>query len=100
MILNSIGNHSITLIAIALIFAFIGTPTKSIAQELSTEQLDPLKFRHIGPIGNRIISAAGIPGDAMTYIVGAASGGIWKTDDGGLKWKAIFDDKDVHSVRL
>ena len=68
------------------------------AQKISTDQISQLEFRHIGPIGNRIISVAGIPGDPMTYFVGAASGGIWKTEDGGLNWKPIFDDKDVHSI--
>lgn len=67
-------------------------------QELSTDQIQQIKFRHIGPIGNRIIAVAGIPGDPMTYFVGAASGGIWKTEDGGLNWKPIFDDKNVHSI--
>ncbi len=68
------------------------------AQELSKEQTEQLKFRHIGPIGNRLISAVGIPGDVLTYYVGAASGGIWKTTDGGLNWKPVFDDKPVHAI--
>ncbi|MEM1188354.1 MAG: sialidase [Pseudomonadota bacterium] len=68
------------------------------AQSLSTEQMEQLKFRHIGPIGNRVISVTGIPGDPMTYYVGAASGGIWKTMDGGLNWKPVFDGQRVHSI--
>ena len=34
----------------------------------------------------------------MFYIVGSASGGIWKTTDGGLNWKPVFDDKPVHAI--
>ena len=34
----------------------------------------------------------------MTYYVGAASGGVWMTKDGGLNWKPIFDDKGVHAI--
>lgn len=68
------------------------------AQTLSTEHMEQLEFRHIGPIGNRVISVTGIPEDPMTYYVGAASGGIWKTSDGGLKWKPVFDDQRVHSI--
>jgi photosystem II stability/assembly factor-like uncharacterized protein len=68
------------------------------AQELSKEQLSQLKFRHIGPIGNRVISVAGIPDEPLIYYVGAASGGIWKTVDGGLNWKPLFDDKPVHAI--
>jgi photosystem II stability/assembly factor-like uncharacterized protein len=68
------------------------------AQKVNKQQLEQLKFRHIGPVGNRIISVAGIPDDPLTYYVGAASGGIWKTVNGGLDWKPIFDDKPVHSI--
>jgi photosystem II stability/assembly factor-like uncharacterized protein len=60
--------------------------------------MEQLEFRHIGPVGNRVISAAGIPGDPMTYYVGAASGGIWKTTDGGLAWEPVFDEQRVHSI--
>lgn len=68
------------------------------SQSLSTEQMQQLRFRHIGPVGNRVISAAGIPGDPMIYYVGAASGGIWKTTDGGLNWEPVFDGQHVHSI--
>ncbi|MES3034404.1 MAG: sialidase [Gemmatimonadota bacterium] len=57
-----------------------------------------LHWRTIGPEGNRFTSAAGIPGDALTYYVGAASGGIWKTVDGGVNWKSIFDGHPVQSI--
>ena len=67
-------------------------------QSLSTDQMEQLAFRHIGPIGNRVISATGIPGDPLTYYVGAASGGIWKTSDGGLNWEPVFDEQRVHSI--
>ncbi|MEP1093687.1 MAG: glycosyl hydrolase [Cyclobacteriaceae bacterium] len=70
----------------------------SSAQTLSKEQIAALEFRHVGPIGNRLISAVGIPGDELTYYVGAASGGIWKTTDGGINWTPIFDDKPVHAI--
>ena len=86
------------LILSSLCFLLMASSTPTVAQTLTTKQLAPLKFRHVGPIGNRICAVAGIPGDPMTYIVGAASGGIWKTDDGGLKWRPVFDDKNVHSI--
>lgn len=70
----------------------------SFSQTITKEQISQLKFRHVGPIGNRLISAVGIPEDDQTYYVGAASGGIWKTTDGGLNWKPIFDDKPVHAI--
>jgi len=57
-----------------------------------------LRWRHIGPEGNRVSSVAGIAGDPFTYYAGAASGGLWKTVDGGTHWTAIFDDQPVSSI--
>ncbi|HKO15836.1 MAG TPA: glycosyl hydrolase, partial [Gemmatimonadaceae bacterium] len=57
-----------------------------------------LRYRYIGPVGNRVASVAGVPGDPNVYYAGAASGGIWKTVDGGIHWTPIFDDQDVSSV--
>src|SRR3972149_8812582 len=66
-------------------------------------QLDPslysqLRYRHVGPVGNRITSAYGIPGDPNTYYVGAASGGVWKTTDAGLSGEPVFDGQTAQSV--
>ena len=80
-----------------VLFLFL-TAIPAGAQDITLPQMKQLRFRHIGPVGNRIIAAAGIPGNPMVYYVGAASGGIWKTVDGGLNWKPLFDDKPVHSI--
>ncbi|MDC6404134.1 MULTISPECIES: WD40/YVTN/BNR-like repeat-containing protein [Maribacter] len=66
-------------------------------------QTDPavfgnLRFRFIGPEGNRTIAMAGVAGDPMTTYIGAASGGLWKTSDGGISWNPIFDAQDVSSI--
>ena len=70
----------------------------SYAQTLSNDLITEMEFRHVGPIGNRVTTVAGIPNDPMTYYVGAASGGVWKTIDGGLNWGPIFDNQEVHSI--
>ena len=46
-----------------------------------------LKLRYIGPEGNRVSAVAGVPGDPSVYYAGAASGGIFKTTDGGVNWR-------------
>ena len=83
---------------LSLLALILLLPFQTPAQQLSTEQMEQLKFRHIGPVGNRIISVTGVAGDPMTYYVGAASGGIWKTVDGGINWKPVFDKQRVHSI--
>ena len=57
-----------------------------------------LPWRFIGPEGNRFSAAVGIPGDPHTYYVGAASGGVYKTTDGGVNWTALFDAQPVQSI--
>ncbi|HMP16313.1 MAG TPA: hypothetical protein PKD72_04770, partial [Gemmatales bacterium] len=46
-----------------------------------------LRFRNIGPAaGGRICRVAGVPGEGLTYYAATASGGLWKSVDGGLRW--------------
>ncbi|MGH9334361.1 MAG: WD40/YVTN/BNR-like repeat-containing protein, partial [Vicinamibacteria bacterium] len=82
----------------SLLWLAVAMPTMIAAQDISPQRYEKLPFRHIGPVGNRTISVAGIPGDDTTYYAGAASGGIWKTVDSGLTWKPVFDKEPVHSI--
>jgi photosystem II stability/assembly factor-like uncharacterized protein len=68
------------------------------ASRLTAGLFDSLRWRHIGPEGNRFSAVAGIPGNTRIYYVGAASGGIYQTTDGGVHWSAIFDDQPVQSI--
>lgn len=68
------------------------------AQDTNKDILGALRYRHIGPTGNRLTSVVGIPGQPNIYYVGAASGGIWKTIDGGVHWDPIFDSQPVSSI--
>ncbi|QIE60322.1 T9SS type A sorting domain-containing protein [Rasiella rasia] len=49
-------------------------------------------------IGGRITDIEIPNDDATTYYVGAASGGIFKTTDGGANWQPIFDEVGVLSI--
>jgi photosystem II stability/assembly factor-like uncharacterized protein len=68
------------------------------AQEANKDILGALHYRHIGPTGNRLTSVVGIPGQPNIYYVGAASGGVWKTIDGGVHWDPVFDSQPVSSI--
>ncbi len=83
---------------LTLLWLIASTAAGIAGQPISPQLYDQLRYRHIGPVGNRVISVVGVPGEPMTYYAGAASGGIWKTSDGGLGWEPIFDDHPVHSI--
>ena len=59
-----------------------------------------VSFREIGPAisGGRVGAVAGVPGSNSTYYVGTADGGIFRTDDGGATWKALFQYQSVASI--
>ncbi|MCH7549402.1 MAG: VCBS repeat-containing protein, partial [Candidatus Krumholzibacteriota bacterium] len=44
--------------------------------DIDPSHYEQLKGRHIGPVGNRVSTVAGVVGDPMTYYGGAASGGV------------------------
>ncbi len=62
--------------------------------------LKNLKFRNLGPAnaGGRVTAVVGLPGQPNIYYVGAAAGGVFKTEDGGNSWTSIFTDQATASI--
>jgi len=85
---------------LAVVFLLCLSPAAQ-AQEVSGVQggmFEDLQYRHIGPVGNRVSAVVGIPGDPNIYYIGAASGGVFKTVDGGVHWEPVFDDQTAQSI--
>src|SRR5437764_14827993 len=61
-----------------------------------------LGARNIGSatMSGRISAIAGVkePSGKITLFVGAASGGVWKSDDGGTRFRPVFDEQPVQSI--
>ncbi len=64
------------------------------------EAFSRLEYRSIGPaiMGGRIADVEGVPGDANVVYVATASGGLWKTTNGGVTWKPIFERQGTLSI--
>ena len=60
--------------------------------------LQALHFRFVGPQGNRDIAVAGVRGNPLVAYFGAAAGGIWKTTNGGVSFRPIFEHEDVSAI--
>ncbi|MGH7483960.1 MAG: WD40/YVTN/BNR-like repeat-containing protein [Longimicrobiales bacterium] len=56
-----------------------------------------LTFRNIGPAvtGGRIHDVEALPSDPATIWVATASGGLWKTENGGTTWRPLTDELPV-----
>ena len=51
-----------------------------------------LNYRLVGPFrGGRVLAVSGVVGQDDTYYFGGVAGGVWKTTDGGLNWRPVFD---------
>src|SRR5689334_2784887 len=60
---------------------------------------EPPRFRFMGPAsGGRISAVAGVPGDSLTIYFGSASGGVWKSLDGGTTNTPVFDNQPVQAI--
>ncbi len=66
----------------------------------TAETFSGLKLRSIGPAltSGRIGDVAVHPQDRATIYVAAASGGVWKTTNGGTTWAPIFDAEGSYSI--
>ena len=76
---------------------------QSPAQESDADEKDVFKnlaFRNLGAAGGggRVAAVVGIPGNPNVYYVGAAGGGVFKTENGGITWKPIFEHESTSSI--
>src|SRR5262249_50322986 len=56
--------------------------------------LNGLHYRLVGPSrGGRVTTVTGVPSQSKTFYMGVASGGLFRTTDGGLTWVPITDGK-------
>ena len=59
-----------------------------------------LRLRSIGPAftSGRVCSIAVDPTDHSRYLIGVASGGVWKTTNAGTTWAPVFDNEGSYSI--
>ena len=72
----------------------------SLSAKLEEKTFSGLELRGIGPAltSGRVIDLAVDPHDARTWFVAIASGGLWKTTNGGTTFTPVFDDQSSYSI--
>ena len=70
------------------------------AQEFTMDLVQDLKPRNIGPGGmsGRVTTIDVVTNNPDVMYVGTASGGLWKSTSGGIKWHPIFDKELTASI--
>ncbi len=70
------------------------------AQGIDAELLAGIKARSIGPAGmsGRTAAVDAVIANPNIIYIGTATGGVWKSTNGGLNWKPIFDDQPVAAI--
>src|SRR5216117_1990019 len=88
------------LIAIALFFGAMISHAEQTPYGPAT--ISGLGTRNIGSaaMSGRISAIAGVrePSGKITLFVGAASGGVWKSEDSGTRYRPVFDEQHVQSI--
>ncbi len=66
----------------------------------SADTWSGLEFRSIGPAvtSGRVVDIAVDPTDKKRFFLAVASGGVWKTENGGITFAPVFDGEGSYSI--
>ncbi len=70
------------------------------AQKNSLQTFKNWKPRNIGPAGmsGRVTAIDVVVSNPDTWYIGAASGGVWKTQNAGANWTPLFDEQPIQNI--
>ena len=70
------------------------------AGQVEATHFAAIQGRSIGPAGmsGRVTAVDVVLSDPNIIFVGSATGGVWRSRDGGLEWEPVFDDQPVLGI--
>ena len=70
------------------------------SQKISPDFFKNLKTRSIGPAGmsGRVTAIDALCTNPELIYLGTASGGVWKTVNGGISWQPVFDEQPILNI--
>ncbi|MEM7573469.1 MAG: hypothetical protein AAF433_11235 [Bacteroidota bacterium] len=75
-------------------------PLSLFSQSLDIESFENYQPRNIGPAGmsGRVTAIDVNPRNTDIIFAGTASGGVWRSTNGGINWEPIFDEQRILSI--
>ena len=72
----------------------------SATAQVKLDQFKNMAPRNIGPAGmsGRVTAIDALYTNPEVIFVGAASGGVWKTENGGGSWAPVFDEQPIQNI--
>ncbi len=87
---------------LALIFltGSVGTSSAQTRSSFDSKVFENLSWRSIGPsnMGGRATDVEGVPGNPNIVYAATGTGGLFKTTNGGITWKPIFERQGTISI--
>ena len=79
---------------------FVTSVAEPAVGQVSADHFVGMSARNIGPAGGtgRISAIDAVVADPNVVYVGAASGGLWKSVNGGQTWRSVFDGQPVSDI--
>lgn len=91
--------RSLRAVSIGLLCGICALAHTARAQQYPEKLYQELRWRMVGPFrGGRTRAVAGVPSQPGVFYIGAADGGVWKSNDYGRTWIPIFDDQLSQSI--
>jgi photosystem II stability/assembly factor-like uncharacterized protein len=83
-----------------ILSAGIALDARHAVAAIDSDLLEGLAARSLGPaaVSGRISAIDAVHADPNHIVIGAATGGVWISDNGGLTWTPVFDDQPVASI--
>ncbi len=74
--------------------------TTTVQAEIEGDLLSGMSARVVGPgaMSGRVAAIDAVASDPNHIVVGAATGGVWISNNGGLNWTPVFDDQECASI--
>lgn len=87
------------LLITSVLAVFLWLPLAT-GQQLDIDKLKEMKARSIGPAGmsGRVTAIDAVVHNPDIIYIGTASGGVWKSESGGISWEPLFDKEKLINI--